>query len=51
MYDVAAAAVMLLVSVGMKNEYFFAIPRRKVTVSYFVPGVSDYGLNPHNRIL
>lgn len=51
MYDVAADAIMMSVYIGMKNEYFFAIPRRKVTVSYSVPGVSDYGPNPQNRIL
>ena len=51
MYDIAADAVMLSVYIGMKNEYFFAIPRRKVTVSYSVPGVSDSGPNPPNLIL
>ena len=51
MYDIAADAIMCSVYIGMKNEYFFAIPRRKVTVSYSVPGVSDSGPNPPNRIL
>ena len=51
MYDIAADAIMCSVYIGMKNEYFFAIPRRKVTVTYSVPGVSDYGPNIRNRIL
>ena len=51
MYDIAADAIMCSVYIGMQNEYFFAIPRRKVTVSYSVPGVSDSGPNPQNRIL
>ena len=51
MYDIAADAIMLSVYIGMKNEFFFTIPRRKVTVSYSVPGVSDSGPNPQNRIL
>ena len=51
MYDVVADSIMLAVYIGMKNQYFFAIPQRKVTVSYSVPGVSDSGPNPPNRIL
>lgn len=51
-YDIAADALMCSVWIGMKNEYFFAIPRRKVTVSYDVPGVSDgIDQNPQNQIL
>ena len=51
MYDVAAEAIMVSIWIGMRNQYFFAIPQRKVTVSYSVPGVSDGGPNPPNRIL
>ena len=52
MYDIAADAIMCSVYIGMKNEYFFAIPRRKVTVSYDVPGVSDgIDQNPQNQIV
>merc|ERR550525_679480 len=50
MYDIAADAIMCSIYFGMQNEYFFAIPRRKVTVSYSVPGVSDSGPNPQNPI-
>jgi hypothetical protein len=36
---------------GMKNEFFFAIPKRKVTVTYEVPGVSDGGPNIRGQII
>merc|ERR1719411_335614 len=51
MYDIAADAIMCSVYIGMKNEYFFAIPKRQVTVSYSIPGVSDSGPREDNRIL
>jgi len=51
MYDVVADFIMISVYIGMKNQFFFAIPQRKVTVSYSVPGVSDSGPNPPNKIL
>jgi hypothetical protein len=51
MYDLVCDSIMISIWIGMKNEFFFAIPRRKVTVSYSVPGVSDSGPNPQNRIL
>ena len=35
----------------MKNEFFFAIPRKKVTVTYSVPGVSDGGPNIRGQII
>ena len=67
-YDLVCDAVLTSIWLGMKNEFFFTIPRRKVlhccctghystlavfqvTVSYSVPGVSDSGPNPPNRIL
>ena len=51
MYDLVCDGIMVSIWIGMKNEYFFAIPRKKVTVSYSVPGVSDSGPNPQNRIM
>ena len=36
---------------GMKNEFFFAIPKKKVTVTYSVPGVSDDGPNIRGQII
>ena len=51
MYDVASEAIMWSIWIGMQNEFFFAIPRRKVTVTYSVPGVSDNGPNIRNRIM
>jgi len=50
MYDVASEAVMWSVWIGMNNEFFFAIPRRKKTVTYSIPGVSDNGPNVQNAI-
>ena len=50
-YDLVCDCIMISIWIGMKNEYFFAIPKKKVTVSYSVPGVSDSGPNPDNRIL
>jgi hypothetical protein len=35
----------------MKNEFFFAIPKRKVTVTYEVPGVSEGGPNIRGQII
>ena len=49
-YDLVCDSIMLSVWIGMKNEYFFAIPRRKVTISYSVPGVSDSGPNEGGHI-
>jgi len=51
MYDLVCDSIMMSIWIGMKNEFFFTIPRRKVTVSYSVPGVSDSGPNPQNSIL
>ena len=50
-YDIAADAIMWSVYIGMKNQYFFALPKRKVTVSYHVPSVSDQNdVDPQNQI-
>ena len=46
-----ADGIMVSVYVGMNNEFFFAIPKRKVMVYYEVPGVSDTGPNPPGKIL
>ena len=51
MYDIASEAIMWSIWIGMNNEFFFAIPRRKKTVTYSVPGVSDGGPNVQNRVL
>jgi len=51
MYDVASEALMWSIWIGMQNEFFFAIPRRKKTVTYSVPGVSDSGPNQQNAIM
>ena len=39
--------------IGMDNEFFFAIPRKRTTVahSYTVPGVSDEGSKEQNKIV
>ncbi len=50
-YDLAADFVLVSVYVGMKNEFFFAIPKRKTTVTYSVPGVSDQGPNIEGKII
>jgi hypothetical protein len=35
----------------MQNEFFFAIPKKKTTVTYSVPGVSAEGPNVPGTIL
>ena len=51
-YDIASEVVMWSIWIGMKNEFFFAIPKRRTTVSYSVPGVSDTGTGgPQNQII
>jgi hypothetical protein len=42
---------MLSVYIGMNNEFFFAIPKRKTIVTYSVPGVSDEGPNVPGQII
>ena len=51
MYDVASEAIMWSIWIGMNNQFFFAIPRRRTTVTYSVPGVSDGGPNAQNKIV
>ena len=46
-----ADCIMLSVYVGMNNEFFVAIPKRKTIVTYSVPGVSDDGPNVPGQII
>jgi hypothetical protein len=50
-YDVVADSILLATYIGMNNEFFFAIPKRKTTVTYSVPGVSDDGPNVPGQII
>ena len=50
-YDLVADFILMSIYIGMKNEFFFAIPRRKTMVTYSVPGVSDYGPNIAGQII
>ena len=50
-YDVVADCILLATYIGMNNEFFFAIPKRKTTVTYEVPGVSDPGPNIPGQII
>ena len=50
-YDVVADSIILATYVGMNNEFFFAIPKRKTLVIYSVPGVSDEGPNIPGQII
>jgi hypothetical protein len=44
-YDVVADFILISVYIGMKNEFFFAVPKRRTVVVYEVPGVSNMGPN------
>lgn len=50
-YDAAADFLLIATYVGMNNEFFFAIPKRKTTVTYTVPGASDPGPNINGQII
>ena len=50
-YDVVADSILIATYIGMNNEFFFAIPKRKTTVTYEVPGVSDPGPNEPGQII
>ena len=50
-YDVVADCILLATYIGMNNEFFFAIPKRKTTVTYEIPGVSDPGPNIPGQII
>ena len=40
-YDVVADSILLATYIGMNNEFFFAIPKKRLQVTYTLPGVSD----------
>ena len=48
---VVADSILLATYIGMQNEFFFAIPKRKTTVTYSVPGVSAEGPNLPGMII
>lgn len=50
-YDLVADFILISVYFGMSNELFFAIPKRKVMVTYSVPGASDLGPNRAGQII
>lgn len=50
-YDVVADSLLIATYIGMNNEFFFAIPKRKTTVTYTVPGASDPGPNIPGQII
>ncbi|TRY80092.1 hypothetical protein TCAL_17091 [Tigriopus californicus] len=50
-YDLVADFILISVYFGMSNQLFFAIPKRKVMVTYSVPGASDLGPNRPGQII
>ena len=36
-YDLVADFILISVYIGMSNEFFFAIPKKKVMITYSVP--------------
>lgn len=50
-YDVVADFILISIYIGMKNEFFFAVPKRKTVVVYEVPGVSNMGPNIPGQIV
>ncbi|CAB4069316.1 unnamed protein product [Lepeophtheirus salmonis] len=50
-YDVVADCIMISVYIGMQNEFFFSIPRKKTTVTYTVSGISQTCGVERNTIL
>ena len=49
-YDVVCDSIILATYIGMKNEMFFPIPKKKTTVTYELPGISNVGPNIDNAI-
>ena len=49
-YDVVCDSIILATYIGMKNEMFFPIPKKKTTVTYELPGISNVGSNIDNAI-
>ena len=50
-YDVVADCILLATRTGMRNEFFFAIPKKKTTVTYEIPNVTNPGPNIPNQII
>ena len=50
-YDVVADCILLATRTGMRNEFFFAIPKRQTTVTFSIPGVTIGGPNIPNQIM
>ena len=50
-YNCVADGILLATYIGMNNEFFFAIPKKRTTITYTVPGVSDPGPNIPGQIL
>ena len=50
-YDVVADCILLATRTGMRNEFFFAIPKKKTTVTYDIPNVTNPGPNLPNQII
>ena len=50
-YDVVADSILLATYIGMNNEFFFAIPKKRTTVTYDVPGASNPGPSIPGQIL
>ena len=50
-YDVVADALLVSTYIGMSNELFFSIPKKRISVTWTVPGISAPGPNVPNQIL
>ena len=50
-YDLVADAIILATYIGMKNELFFAIPKKQTIVTYSIPRVSDEGENIYGQVI
>ena len=50
-YDLVADCFLLSTYIGMSNQYFFAIPKKRTTVTYEIPGTSTLGPNIRNQII
>ena len=50
-YDLVADAIILATYIGMKNELFFAIPKKQTIVTYSIPKVSDEGENVYGQVI
>ncbi len=50
-YDVVADFILLSVYIGMNNQFFFAVPKRRTIVAYEIPGASTMGPNIPGQIV